>query len=115
MATTYHVYLNGGPCDGSTRTLTQQQFNSGSLTCKGTTYLYNPDQVIAGHRYIFDAVPVQSGGTGGSSTSTAPQAHQGWNRLRQSINRNLPAALASVNRNQQAALRELGHRRKVRR
>ena len=58
----------------------------------------------------------QWGNTGGSSSGgVAPQAHQGWNSLRQSINRELPAALAGISRNQQAALRELGHRRRVRR
>lgn len=116
MATTYHVYLNGGPCDGTTRTLTQHQFDSGSLTCKGTTYIYNPDQVIKGHRYIFDAVPVQSGGGGGgSSSSTGPQAYSGWTALRRSLNRDLTSAVRQIRRNQSAAWRELAHRRTVRR
>lgn len=115
MPTTYHVYLNGGPCNGTTRTLTRRQFAAGSLTCKGTTYIYNPDQVIAGHRYIFDAVPTQTGGGGGGGTrATGPQAYTGWEALRRSLNRELPAAVRAISRNQAAALRELGHRHRVR-
>ena len=114
MATDYTVYLNGGPCDGREKTLTQAQFNTRLTTCGGATYTYNPDQVIPGHRYIFDLLTPEGGsGGGGGGGPTATHAHKGWNDIQRSVNTTLPSALHRVAKLNRAALRAIPRRRRV--
>jgi hypothetical protein len=113
------AYLSGGPCNGRTVNLTVAEADAGELTCRGGLYK-NPFTGAHHHgAIVFDyagpAPPPGGGGGGGSPASVGPQAYTGWNALRRSFNRELPAAVHAIARNQAAALRELGHGRKVRR
>jgi hypothetical protein len=116
MAATYRVRLIQGPCAGTTKRLSQAEWDAGETTCKGEVYVFDGVKRPSGqlpHFTFRPGVPAGPTGDGGTGAGVAPQAHQGWSGLRQSINQELPAALRRANRYQQAALRELAHRRRV--
>lgn len=54
-----------------------------------------------------------TGGKGGGGGKGA-RAHSGWTDLRRSVNKHMPSALRTSERNVNAALRSLSHARKVR-
>ena len=62
--------------------------------------------------YLNQAQGGSSGGGGGGSTK-APHTHSGWHDLRRSVNHNLPTSLRHSSKLTAAALRALGHGRKV--
>lgn len=112
MATTYRVYLNGGPCDGGVKTLTQRQFHSGSTTCKGATYVYNDSQVIPHQRYVFDYLVKETTGGGINPDNIAPQALPAWGDLRNQVNRTMPNALRKIGSLNRATSTKLAQRRR---
>jgi hypothetical protein len=105
------VYLKGGPCGGTTRTLTPAQADTGELTCKGA--LYKNPETGAHHNgaivfdYAGDAPTV-------GGTLHTPHTHKGWQDMRHSLNANMPKALRSSQHTTTAALRVLARARKVR-
>ena len=112
------AYLQGGPCAGRTVNLTVAEADAGELTCRGGLYR-NP--FTGAHRHgsiVFDyagpAPPSSGGGGSVTAASVGPQAYTGWNAMRRSFNRELPAAVHAIARYQAAALRELRHGRRVR-
>lgn len=116
MATS-SVYLSGGPCNGRTVPASEIQGGLvGYILCRGHYYLDSGRTRPNGNTIFADSgtsAPQPPSGGGGTSAGVAPQAHQGWGGLRQSLNRDLPTALRAIHRNQQAALRELARRRRV--
>lgn len=108
------VYLNGGPCDGTNKSLTQKQYDSHVTTCKSTTYKY--DKTLTQHSEL----PVFSSADSFGVTSTssgnlkAARVHSGWADIRRSMNKHWPARIDSAERLTLSALRSLSHSRKVR-
>lgn len=105
------AYLEGGPCDGTSRKMTAEELRTGVITCKGATYdltnaVHGTDDVF---RY---QAPETSGGTG-SGTVKAARAHKGWTDLQHSVNQGWPAALRRSSKLNRAALRSLARTRKV--
>jgi hypothetical protein len=111
------IYLSGGPCDGRTVSASQIQGGLvGYIACGGGYYVLDGGRTRPNGDTIFKySGTTQPGPPGGSPSGpgVAPQAHQGWGGLRRSVNRELPTALRTISRYQQAALRELAHRRRV--
>ena len=112
---TFRIRLRGGPCNGQAKTISQAEWDAGETTCQGAVYIWNGVTPPAGQRFVFTYRPgaPPPGSGGGAGTATAPQAHTGWNDLRRTFNHDLPAALRTIRRNQDAALRELGRKRRV--
>jgi hypothetical protein len=113
------IYLSGGPCNG--RTVPASEIQGGLvayIACGGGYYELKGSRRRPNGDLIFSYAGTTAPGppTGSASgAGVAPQAHQGWGGLRRSINRDLPTALRVKARYQQAALRELAHRRRVHR
>ena len=107
------VYLLGGPCNGQNKHLTQAQYKKGSTTCKGATYVHNPDQVVKGHPIVFDFLQPETGGGSTSAGSYAPHSLKGWGDVRKQVNEGLPTALRKMTKLNRAALSELHRKRKV--
>lgn len=105
------AYLVGGPCDGTTHTITAAEADQGEIVCKGGLYK-NP---YTGQHHNGDLVFKYAGKantTGGAIK--AAKAHHGWADVRKSVNHHMPAALRKSQHNTQAALRSLHRGRKVR-
>lgn len=98
------AYLQGGPCNGTTRTGFDEVNPPPSFTCKGNEYDYQP-----GHaRPNGDLIYLYQGPVGGGGSGVkAARAHGGWGSLRTSLNKHMPAGIKSAERNTSAALREL--------
>jgi hypothetical protein len=110
---TVTAYLQGGPCDGRTRKLTQAETKSGSLTCGGDLYLFDGGKLRPNGDTIFkDAGKAPPPGPIGTSLA-APRAHKGWADMRRSVNHGWPAALRASDHQIRAALRSLGRAHKV--
>lgn len=104
--------LSGGPCDGKHGDLTPAIDSSGRIVCKNHVYKrVEPVQVQDAREVFKDSGVVAKP----PPTPNAPRAHHGWGDLRHSINHNMPAGLRAAQKSTAAALRELGHGRKVRR
>jgi hypothetical protein len=102
-----HVTFEDGPCENKTVALTAAQINAGITTCGGATY----DLVkIATNQYTGN---VRSSTTGGSVEVFAPDIFAGFHDLRHSVTANLWPALNAARRADQAALRVLSRRSKV--
>ena len=109
---TVKVYLDGGPCDGTTKTLTAKQFATYTTTCKGERYTFDAGQTETQGKWVFVAASGPAGG--GSPSVKAPHAQKGWQDMQHSLSKNLPAALNQSRRFHAATLRTLGRTRKVR-
>jgi hypothetical protein len=116
VAAPYTVRLIRGPCGGTTKTLTQAEFENGQTTCKGATYVYDgvtrPSGQLPHFTYRAGAPPPPPP-VGGGSAGTASHAHKGWADIQKSVNRNLPTAISRAGAYNRAALRALASRRKV--
>lgn len=108
------VYLNGGPCDGTEKTLTQKQFDSHTTTCQGTTYKYDAAAGKGFELPVFSSSDAFGGPSGGGGVLKAPHALSGWKALRRSVNKGMPEALHASQKARRAALRSLARARKVR-
>lgn len=108
------VYLNGGPCDGTNKNLTQKQFNSHKTKCGGSTYTYDPTLTANFELPVFSTSADTGKAAGGASSLKAPQALKGWQALRKSVNKSMPSALRSSRKASTSALRSLSRARKVR-
>jgi len=113
MAATYLARLVDGPCDGTTKKLTQAQFNTRQTTCSGQTYIYTGTYVRQSGWYLFE---YQAGASTGSAGAYAvpPRTHQGWNHLRHTLNTVMPTAIHHSRAGTAAALRTLSKLPKVR-
>jgi hypothetical protein len=114
VATTYRVRLIGGPCGGTTKTLTQAEWESGETTCKGAVYVYDGITRPAGQlphlTYRPGAPPPPpSGGAG-----YAPHTTKAWGELQKQVNRTMPSTLRTVSGLQAATSTALRRRRRVR-
>jgi hypothetical protein len=107
------AYLQGGPCDGTTRTVTAAELDANLLLCKGGNYANIPP-----HDH-HDGHPVWIY-IGRNPTDKPPpklkatQALGGWAALRKSINRGMPAALTYSQHVTSKSLHTLARARKVR-
>lgn len=108
------VYLNGGPCDGTEKTLTQKQYDSHVTTCKNTVYKYDAAAGKGFELPVFSSSDSFGAPSGGGGVLSGPHALSGWKALRKSVNKAMPEALNASQHARQAALRSLGRARKVR-
>lgn len=111
MATGF-AYLEGGKCDGVRHKITSGERTYGSIECRGGLYVITvPAKLHHGDRIFKYAGKAINPGTTG--TLDAPQALKGWQALRKSINKGMPATLAHSQRVNKATLRTLRRARKV--
>lgn len=108
------VYLNGGPCNGTNKNLTQAQFNSHVTTCRSTVYKYDKALTEQSELPVFSSSDSYGKAANTSYALTAPHAHKGWTSLMHSLNDHWRPALNESERNVNAALRSLSRGRKVR-
>ena len=109
----FTVYLNGGPCNGTTKRLTNAQFKSQQTTCKGADYVYNSTQIIPGHRYVFDVLVPEGSGGGGAGVPGSAHAVKAWTDVRTTVNRRLPTTLRTIDKLNAGSLTKLAHRGRV--
>ncbi len=109
------AYLEGGPCNGKTRTITPAEADAGQIYCKGALY-QNPEKGLHhGPSIVFKyAGAAPSSGTGTGPNINAPQALGGWKALRKSVNKGMPGALDYSQHVTARTLRTLSRARKVR-
>lgn len=108
------IYLNGGPCDGTTKNLTQKQYDSKVTTCKNTVYKYDPAAGQGFELPVFSSSDTYGAPSGSGGILRGPHALSGWKALRRSVNKGMPEALNASQRSRRAALRSLSRARKVR-
>ncbi len=111
----FTVYLNGGPCNGTTKRLTNAQFKTQQTTCKGADYVYNNSQIIPGHRYVFDVLVPEGGGGGGGGAAGRTHATRAWADLQKQVNHGLPTALTKIGRLNRETANSLARRSRVHR
>lgn len=105
------AYLKGGPCDGTLRSLTQAEIDSGKLVCKGWQYDYSIVAGLTKGDETWVAIgPVALLNPG----AKAAHLHSGWKDLRHSFNHDMPVSLANAHRSLAAGLRTVKRARKVR-
>lgn len=74
------VHLVNGPCDGTTRTVTQATLDRGSLVCDGTVYVNsNASAGLTGGQIVF--VPSTDAFVTAGERSSQTHATQAWSRL----------------------------------
>ena len=108
------VYLYGGKCNGTDKTLTQAEFDSGKTTCKGQTYKHDKTDFPNFELPVFRWVGSPPPNAPPPKTLKAPQAQRGWKDMQRSVNRKMPNALHQSQRLRKTALRQLSRARKVR-
>jgi hypothetical protein len=111
VATSVPAYLEGGPCDKTTRDLTPAEADSATLVCKTGLYkaAYPPEQ----HKGAIVFKYAGKADTGGGAIKAA-KAHGGWADVRKSVNRHMPRSLSRSQRDTRAALRALHRAHRVR-
>lgn len=106
-----NVYvLKGGPCDGKKGELSPPIDQSGVITCQNHIYKRSSPLQLEGAYEVFNDSGVAPNP---SPPVPAPKLHNGWNSLRRTMNRHLPAGIKQARRDTDAALRTLGRMRKV--
>ena len=105
------AYLEGGPCDGTSRKMTAEELRTGVITCKGATYKLS--NATHGTDDVFKYKAPTPSGPPPSTTLSSAAMHKGWADLQHSVNKKLPAALSESKRLRADALRSLHRARKV--
>ena len=108
------VYLNGGPCDGTDKNLTQSQYDSHVTTCKSTVYKYDAALTKNFELPVFSSSDSAGVAAGTGGDLKAPRAHSGWAAIRHSLNVNMVHRIDGAEQLTLSALRSLSHSRKVR-
>lgn len=108
------VYLNGGPCNGTNKTLTDAEYATQETTCKGTVYRYDPQAGVGFELPVFSSADAYGQRGGGPATIHDPQTLGGWNAIRRSVNKHLPSTLRESQAAGQRARRSLAKARRVR-
>lgn len=103
------VYLQGGPCDGETRTLKPSPTPVNQIVCKDGLYVY-----VYPPKYHNGDVIFTYQGVAPKQGSNTAHLHSGWSALRTSLNHNMPSALRDSRRMTGEALRTIARARKVR-
>jgi hypothetical protein len=107
------AYLEGGPCAGTTHTITAAESDTGEIVCKGALYrnIYSTKRHNGDLIFKF-AGKASTGGTG-TGALPAPRAHKGWSDMQRSVNHHWPRAMSRSEHQLRAAWRSLGRARKV--
>ena len=108
------VYLNGGPCDGTEKTLTAKQYASKVTTCKNIVYKYDAAAGKSFELPVFSSQDSNGAPADVGGLLKGPHALSGWKALRKSVNRGMPEALNVMEKSRHAALRSLRRASKVR-
>lgn len=106
------VYLQDGPCQGTTKILTDAEFKSGQTKCGGATYVDTGGYIGRPPVHLFEYQDTGGGGGGGGYKVPA-RVHKAWGDLQRSFNHHMPSALKHSRQTVDAGLRTLGHARKV--
>ena len=114
MASGIFAVLRHGPCDGTTKKISQAVLAAGHTTCSGQTYIFVGPVSRGSNEYYFDYQAGASTGSAGDAT-VAPKTHSGWNDLRNVTKHNVHASLKQSHAATSAALRDLAKLPKVRR
>lgn len=77
---TYEIHFQGGPCDGTSRTITRDQFAVGSIACQNVTYVYSPTQSYGARIVYLPATKAQRDAKGARAFDPTAVA-AAWRRL----------------------------------
>lgn len=97
--------LNGGPCDGQTRSYPTLSAVPFFIECGGAEYLF---ESLGTPRFVFTGSGVSSTTEGALGT----HAPKGWHDLQLSVNRRLPAALSRARRLRRATRHVMARKRR---
>ena len=108
------VYLNGGPCNGTDKVLTDAEYASRETTCKSTLYKYDSAAGKGFELPVFSSADTFGKPAPSPAGIKAPQAHGGWASMRHAVNVSMVRTLKQSQANNDAAFRKLSKARKVR-
>lgn len=80
------VYLQGGPCDGTTHHYTAGQIKDGIVTCGGVVYRYNGDS----HNPLVFVAPVKGQPPDVKESGREADISRDWTRLMHALGRKAP-------------------------
>lgn len=107
------AYLEGGPCDGTTHTLTAGEKQLDLILCKNAQYVGTAPATFHDGDHIFKyAFTFPKPGQG--TVLNAPDALGGWKALRKSVNVSMPHTLDHSQHVTKATLRTIARAGKVR-